>query len=119
MCDLLSELKKGLPQCRRIRQPIEFELALRADCLSNKWFTVYTRKNENGYSRLGVIASKKSMPKAVSRNFAKRMIRDIFRLNFSVSSSMDVVVRAKRQFNSETSVEGRQALLRLFQSVHM
>ena len=59
------------------------------------------------------------MPKAVSRNFAKRIIRDVFRLNFLASSSMDVVVRAKRQFNSETSIEGRQALLRLFQSIHM
>lgn len=94
-------------------------MALCANCLSNKWFTVYIRKNKNGFSRLGIIASKKNMPKAVSRNFAKRIIRDVFRLNFLASSSMDVVVRAKRQFNSETSIEGRQALLRLFQSIHM
>lgn len=94
-------------------------MALCANYLSNKWFTVYIRKNKNGFSRLGIIASKKNMPKAVSRNFAKRIIRDVFRLNFLALSSMDVVVRAKRQFNSETSIEGRQALLRLFQSIHM
>lgn len=111
--------KQTLPSCRRIKQPIEFELALRANYLTNKWFTVYTRKNENGYSRLGVIASKRNMPKAISRNFAKRMIRNTFRLYFSVAHSVDVVVRAKRQFNSETSAEGRLALLQLFQSVRM
>ncbi len=111
--------KQTLSSYRRLKQPIEFELALRADCLTNKWFTVYIRKNEDGYSRLGIIASKRSMPKAVSRNFAKRMIRNIFRLNFSVEYSVDVVVRAKRQFNSETSAEGRLALLQLFQSVRM
>ncbi len=119
MCALPSNAKHTLPACRRIKQPIEFELALRADSLSNKWFTVYIRENESGYSRLGVIASKRSMPKAVSRNFAKRMIRNIFRLNFSVAYSVDIVVRAKRQFKSETSAEGRLALLQLFQSVHM
>lgn len=119
MCALPFNAKHTLPPCRRIKQPTEFELALRANCLTNKWFAVYIRKNENGYSRLGVIASKRSMPKAVSRNFAKRMIRNIFRLNFSVAYSVDVVVRAKRQFNSETATEGRLALLQLFQSVRM
>lgn len=116
---LQFDVKQTLPSCRRIKQPIEFELALRADYLTNKWFTVYIRKNENGYSRLGVIASKRNMPKAVSRNFAKRMIRNIFRLNFLVAYSVDVVVRAKRQLNSENSAEGRLALLQLFQSVRM
>ena len=47
------------------------------------------------------------------------MIRNIFRLNFSVEYSVDVVVRAKRQFNSETAAEGREALLQLFQSARM
>jgi RNase P protein component len=47
------------------------------------------------------------------------MIRNIFRLNFSVAYSVDVVVRAKRQFNSETAAEGREALLQLFQSARM
>ncbi|WP_445083116.1 ribonuclease P protein component [Candidatus Nitrotoga sp. M5] len=111
------EAKQTFPPCRRIRQPTEFKLALRANCLTNKWFAVYIRKNENGYSRLGVIVSKRSMPKAVSRNFAKRVIRNVFRINFSITNSVDVVVRAKRQFNSETAAEGRIALLQLFQSV--
>ena len=112
-------IKQTLPSCRRIKQSIEFESALRAGYSTNKWFTVYIRKNESGYSRLGVIASKRNMPKAVSRNFAKPMIRNIFRLNFSVAYSVDVVVRAKRQFNSETAAEGREALLQLFQSARM
>lgn len=119
MSVLQFNAKQTLPSSRRIKQSKEFELVLRADCLTNKWFTVYIRKNENGYSRLGVIASKRSMPKAVSRNFAKRMIRNVFRLNFTVAHSVDLVVRAKRQFNSESAAEGRLALLQLFQSVRM
>lgn len=62
------------------------------------------------------MVSKRMMPKAVARNFAKRMIREAFRCNFSVDYSLDVIVRAKRQFKPETSVEGRLALIHLFQS---
>lgn len=119
VCALPFEAKQTLPSYRRLSQRIEFELALRANCLSNKWFAVYIRKNEMGYSRLGIIASKRCMPRAVSRNFAKRLIRNVFRINFSVENSVDLVVRAKRQFNSENSAEGRIALLQLFQSVRM
>ena len=111
--------RQALPCCRRIRQPTEFKWALRESCLANKWFAVYVRKNESGYSRLGVIAGKRSMPKAVARNFAKRMIRNVFRLNFAVGCSVDVVVRAKRQLDLESSAEGRQALLQLLQSVQV
>jgi len=117
VCVLPFDARKTFPACRRLRQRTEFELALRADCFSNKWFSVYIRKNENGYSRLGIIVSKRSMPKAVSRNFAKRLIRNIFRIHFSAEAPVDLVVRARRQFDSENSAEGRKALIELFQSV--
>lgn len=47
------------------------------------------------------------------------MIRNVFRLNFAVGCSVDVVVRAKRQLDLESSAEGRQALLQLLQSVQV
>jgi ribonuclease P protein component len=113
---LLSNARKTLPPCRRIRQRTDFEQAFRAQSLSNKWFAVYVRKNESGYSRLGLIASKRIMPKAVSRNFAKRLIRDVFRCCFSAECALDVVVRAKRQLRPDTSTEGRSALVQLLQA---
>ena len=90
-----------------------------AKCLTNKWFAIYVQKNEGGIARLGVIASKKIMPKAVSRNFAKRLIREVFRCSFSANNTLDVVVRAKRQLSPETSKEGRLALAQLLQAVQM
>ena len=92
---------------------------LHANCLTNKWFAIYVQKNEGGVARLGVIASKRIMPKAVSRNFAKRLIREVFRCSFSTNSALDVVVRARRQLNPETSKEGRLALAQLLQTVQM
>lgn len=115
---LLSKTKQTLSICCRIRQRIEFEQAFRAERFTNKWFVVYVRKNENGFSRLGIVASKKIMPKAVSRNLIKRLIREVFRCKFPAGSALDIVVRAKRQINSETLAEVRFVLEQLLQTIH-
>jgi len=107
------------PPDRRIRQRTEFEQAFRANRLTNKWFMVYVRENEIGFSRLGLVVSKKTMPKAVARNFAKRLVREVFRHDFPVEHALDIVVRARRQINPENSAEGRQALAQLLQAVQV
>ena len=115
---LPSNTRQTLSICRRIRQREEFELAFCAERLTNKWFVVYTRKNENGYARLGIVASKRTMPKAVSRNLAKRLIRETFRSRFPLGNALDVVVRAKRQICPKNLAEGRLALMQLLQAIH-
>ena len=117
--DLPSRPRQTLSVCRRIRQRTEFEQAFRAECLTNKWFAIYVRKNESGFARLGIVASKRTAPKAVLRNLAKRLIREEFRRRFSAECAMDVVVRAKRQISPDNSAEGRLALVQLFQAVQM
>jgi len=116
---LPSKARQTLPVCRRIRQRTEFEQAFCAERLTNKWFVIYVRKNESSFARLGIIASKRIMPKAVSRNFAKRLIREAFRRGFSARCTLDVVVHAKRLINPENSAEGRLALVQLLQAVQM
>ena len=114
---LPSKIRQTLSICRRIRQRAEFEQAFRANRLTNNWFVVYVRKNESGFARLGIIASKKAMPKAVSRNFVKRLIRETFRCKFPVLNALDVVVRAKRRISPENLAEGRLALVQLLQTI--
>jgi ribonuclease P protein component len=75
------------------------------------------RKNELGYARLGIIASKKIMPRAVSRNYAKRLIRDAFRRNFPAELGLDIVVSARRAVSRENSGLIRTALMQLFSRV--
>ena len=116
---LPSSAGQTLSVCRRIRQRTDFEQAFHAERLTNKWFAVYVRKNERGFARLGIVVSKRTMPKAVSRNFAKRLIREVFRRRFAVGRAIDVVVRAKRQISPDYSAEGRLALVQLFQAVQM
>ncbi len=116
---LPSKAKQTLSICRRIRQRAEFEQAFHAKRLINKWFAIYVRKNESGFARLGIVASKRIMPKAVSRNLTKRLIREAFRCEFSDKCALDVVVRAKRQISPENSAEGRLALVQLLQAVQV
>jgi ribonuclease P protein component len=108
---------QSLPRNNRIRKHADFERMFDADSIANKWFVVYAQRNRVGVSRLGVVASKRIMPTAVSRNFAKRLIREVFRRNFLADNTLDVVVRARRQLHPETSTEGRLALKQLLQAV--
>ena len=103
----------GFPSRCRIRQAVEFERALKVKSANNQWFAVHILKNELGYARLGIIASKKIIPKATSRNFVKRTIREVFRRNFPRSCSVDVLVRARKQL-PKSCLEGRFALVQLF-----
>jgi ribonuclease P protein component len=112
---LLSNLTgQTLPLHRRIGQRSEFEQVFRSERLINKWFIIHLRKNEIGYARLGMVVSKKAIPKAASRNFAKRLVRDAFRRNFPSDCALDIVVLARRQLNSDNSAEGRLSLMQLF-----
>ena len=107
----------AFPVSCRMRARAQFERALHAKCLVNKWFFVHLHNNECGFSRLGIIASKRIMPKAVARNLAKRLIRESFRLHFSRARSVDVLVRVRRQVTEKSAGEGRAALLQLLQTV--
>ncbi len=55
-------------------------------------FTLLVRKNELGYSRLGMAITKKRLKRAVDRNYAKRIIRETFRAQQAELVGVDVVV---------------------------
>jgi ribonuclease P protein component len=75
------------------------------------------QSNGTGISRLGMIVSKRTMPKAVSRNFAKRLVREVFRRDSPAVGGWDVLVQARKQIGAGTSEEGRKALKQLLQAV--
>lgn len=105
----------SFPYCQKIRQRKEFERAFVNKPLTNKWFTIYLLDSKLEYPRLGMVVSKRTMPKSVSRNYAKRLIREIFRLNSSNLPAQDFIVRIRRSLSKETSFEAREALINLMQ----
>jgi ribonuclease P protein component len=72
---------EGLRREERLRSEKEFEaIAKEGRRRHTKNFLVITRKNDQGFSRLGAVASKK-LGKAVERNRVKRLMREFFRRN--------------------------------------
>lgn len=57
--------------------------------------------NTLDYVRLGIVVGKKIARRAVSRNYIKRVIREVFRLNCLSSRSLDIVVRVNLQFGRQ------------------
>ena len=101
---------------QRIRQSKVFEQAFRNKALINKWFSINLLESNNNFARLGMVVSKRTMPKSVYRNYAKRLIREIFRHNASTLPALDFVVRIRRNLTKKTAFEARDALLQLMLS---
>ena len=66
--------------------------------VSSRYFTVLVAPAAGSATRLGIVASRK-LGDSVRRNRAKRLIREIFRLNQPLSggAGMDVVVIPRRE----------------------
>jgi len=93
----------------------EFSSVFRFNCSrSGKFFRVFVKPNALGYSRLGIVAGKKTAKKAVTRNYLKRVIRETFRLNHSLIDSLDVVVRVRCVYRRESFFDVTAELCRLF-----
>jgi ribonuclease P protein component len=58
----------------------------------DRWFTVLSRANGEGYARLGLAISKKHCRKATARNTLKRIIRESFRQHQADIGGLDIVV---------------------------
>lgn len=66
---------------------------------SSEHFQVLVKPGDQNFARLAVIVSKKTARLAVSRNYIKRVSREIFRLQQHELSGLDIVVRARKSFS--------------------
>lgn len=57
------------------------------------------------FPRLGVVVSKKMARRAVARNYMKRVVRELFRLNRLSIGSVDIVVRINQSFSKPDFAE--------------
>jgi ribonuclease P protein component len=75
--------------------------------INGEFIQVYTKPNEFGHARLGLIVSKKIEQHAVKRNWVKRILRETFRHHRSCdqTTKMDWVVRLKRSVNKKDSIK--------------
>ena len=84
-----------------VRKRADFELIYKSGLKQNgRLMTMFTRARETGCARLGIAATRKLGP-AVTRNRAKRLVRELFR-HHKPAGSLDVVVVPRREMLGAT-----------------
>ena len=73
-------------------------------------FTVFYVKNKLNHCRLGVSLPKKIIARATARSKTKRTIKNSFSAFFQATKGIDVVVRARRGSQTNTSEKTLQSL---------
>jgi len=99
----------------RIKNTEEFDAVLKGTPFKSKFFLLFKNNNNLGFSRLGIVISKKIIHKAVSRNYLKRMIRETFRLSNLSNRSVDIIIVVRSQ--PLTTLEGNLTLKKLFMQI--
>ena len=97
------------PASHRLVQSREFDAVFReSDLRVNHTSILFlAKRNTWGFNRLGVVVSKKNVPRAVDRNRIKRQIREAFRLSPADEVGLDVVVLSRPGAVSPPAVRHR------------
>lgn len=77
----------------------------------------YSQKNHLTKPRLGLVIAKREIPKAVTRNYVKRIIREGFRLNQHYLTNFDIVIIVHKQALAQEKWYFQDCLNRLWQQL--
>jgi len=98
-----------------LRQSHEYEAVFaQGRVVSSRLFVVRTKNNNLSHARLGLIASRKALPRAVDRNRGKRLVREVFRQAQQDLAAIDVVVQLRAELGRQNNAAARRDLLGLF-----
>lgn len=91
--DSPSDISSKFTVAYRLLRADGFDHVIRADDVADKHFKIFFIRNFKNNSRIGIIASKKSIPKSADRNRVKRFIREAFRKHTIKQLKLDLVVK--------------------------
>jgi ribonuclease P protein component len=93
--DLQFSISSKFTVAHRLLRKNGFDHAIHAENILDKCFKVYFVRNEKNNAKLGIIARKKTIPRATDRNRVKRIIREIFRQHSIKNHGLDLVVMVR------------------------
>ena len=82
-----------------------FEHVIQAENIADQQFKIFFTPNLGKHARLGIITSKKTLPSAVNRNHAKRVIREVFRQHNIKHYRLDLVVMVRRKYSNSANAQ--------------
>lgn len=106
---------RRLRRTQRIRSSLTFEAIFKAGVrFAGRSMVLWVQRTEEEYTRLGVVAARRTFRRAVDRNRAKRRLREAFRRNrFRLNSGADVVLLARHAVLEMNFAALEQDLMRL------
>ncbi|MPS47435.1 MAG: ribonuclease P protein component [Methylobacillus sp.] len=81
--------------------------------VSGQYLVLHYRHNELAYARLGLVVGRKTARRAVDRNYIKRVMRELFRVNQHQLPGLDLVARPHRMFGRQQFAEIEQEFTEL------
>jgi ribonuclease P protein component len=104
----LTASRFSFSSARRLDGPHAYAAVFAFKCwVTGEWFQVYARPNGSPAARLGIVVSKRIIPRAVARNFCKRLVREVFRAERAALAGVDVVVRPRAAVTRATAALSR------------
>lgn len=85
--------------------------------VAGRYFVVRTRSSGLPVARLGIIAARKAMRRAVDRNTCKRIVRELFRERKESLGGLDVVVICRVAVSGSARADARRELARLLTAI--
>jgi ribonuclease P protein component len=99
-----------LPRRYRLSRREGFSRILQQRAQTKSWFAVHIETNSSGHARIGMSVSKRVLPAATQRNFAKRLIRECFRKFSRQAIAVDVVIRLRKPLEKKDLAQARLTL---------
>lgn len=80
---------------------------------TGRYFVIRSRPNEGDIARLGIVAARKFIRRAIDRNTCKRLIREAFRYHEAALAGLDVIVICRTPIVGKQRALARAELSRL------
>ncbi len=112
-----SKIIMTLPRRYRLARREGFSRILHQRAQIRSWFAVHSKTNTLGHTRLGMSVTKRVMPAATQRNFAKRLIRECFRKYARQDTARDIVIRLRKPIIKNDIAAARLTLGELMKTI--